>query len=271
MTRSGLSGDIQIALTTRRFGRVLAWHPELSSTMDQAKALARSSAVAPGTVVIAERQTQGRGRLGRSFVSPPGGLYLTLILEPPGPAENGWQVGFAAALAARRAIQAVGGPDVEFDWPNDLVFGERKLAGILLELLTFTPEEGRRPLLLLGIGINLGPDPRAIDPAAAGPAGPVPGIAGDQRAAVAAAFLNALEPAVECCGTAAGWKEVLAEVTAFSRAALGRPVAVRTLEGQVVSGKGVGLRDDGAVLIELNDGTVTAVRYGERIYALGSE
>ncbi len=263
---ANLGAEVRARVAGRAYGGALVFLPSVDSTMDEARRLLREGA-APGTVVLAERQTAGRGRLGRTFVSPPGGLYLTLLLAPPGDPADGWRCGFAAALAARDAIRAAGGPEVEFDWPNDLVLGPRKVGGILLELIL---PAGRAPALLLGVGLNLGPDPAASDPAAAGPAGPVPFPAGDDpRAEVAAGLLAGLEALVPLCADEAGWGSVLDAVRAFSRAARGAPVSVRTADGGELSGRGVGLRADGALLLRLPDGTLHAVRYGERVYDTG--
>jgi BirA family biotin operon repressor/biotin-[acetyl-CoA-carboxylase] ligase len=255
---------IEGLLATERLGRTLIVKRETASTMEDARALAETGAD-HGTVVVAERQSAGRGRLGRPFVSPPGGLYLTLVLDPPGDPALGWRAGFAAALAARDAIRSAGGPDLEFDWPNDLVLGERKVGGILLELLL--PPRVPRPRLLLGIGLDIGPDPRTTDAIAAGPAGRIPfPVAGDRRPQVAAALLAALEVQLPRCGREDGWEVVLESVRGVSRAAGGRQLTVRGTDGTLLTGCGEGLREDGALLLRRADGEVVAVRYAERVY-----
>lgn len=256
-----LGEALRAALRTRVYGRPLFFTETTGSTNADAHDLVRRG-TPPGTLVVAARQTAGRGRLGRTFVSPPGGLYLSLVLEPPGDPATAWRCGFAAALAAREAIVAAGGPGVEFDWPNDLVLGDRKVGGLLMELVT-TP----KPVLILGIGLNLGPDPRASDAAAAGPAGPIPAFGGrDVRVAVAAELLARLEDHVPRCGDDAGWRGVLDGVRAVSRAARGARVAVRDVQGMLYEGRGAGLRDDGAIVIEQDDGATVVVRYGDRVY-----
>ena len=261
---AGLKSDIEARLTSS-LGKPLILRECTGSTMLDARELALSGSPA-GTVVVAEEQTAGRGRLDRRFVSPRGGLYLTVVLDPPGDPADAWRCGFAAALAARGAVLRVSGPELTFDWPNDLVLGERKVGGILLELVQLSVGPPASFSLLLGLGLNLGPDPRALDPGAAGPAGPIPGLPpGDHRAAIAAHFLADLEALVPRCGSAALWPGVLESVRAISRATRGFPVAVRDSDGRVVEGLGVGLREDGAILIRTAAGDVTAVRYGERV------
>lgn len=119
------------------------------STNADAKALA--SAGAPeGTAVIAEQQTEGRGRLGRSFFSPAGsGLYLTVLLRPEKPAAELLDLTARAAVCAQRAIRSACGIETALKWVNDLYLNGKKVGGILTELTG-----GAVPAVLLGIGIN---------------------------------------------------------------------------------------------------------------------
>ena len=105
----------------------------LDSTNTRLKALAREGA-APGTVLLAREQSGGRGRLGRSFASPPGGLYLSMLLRPACPPERCLSLTPLAAVAARRAVLDCTGLSPEIKWPNDLLLGGKKLCGILTEV-----------------------------------------------------------------------------------------------------------------------------------------
>jgi len=131
----------------------LAPHERLPSTNDEAKALAAAGAPA-GTLVWARRQSAGRGRYGRSWVSLPGNLFASLILRPEVRAAAAAQLGFAAALAAREASLGFA-PDaaIAFKWPNDVLLQSRKLAGILLE--SEASSSGNLAWLVIGIGVNL--------------------------------------------------------------------------------------------------------------------
>lgn len=105
-----------------------------------------------GTVVIAERQTAGRGRLGRSFQSAQGlGLYLSVLWRPQTPPETWMALPALGAVASCRAIGRVCGLDVGIKWPNDLVYGGKKLGGILTEAVLL----GSDTAVVLGIGINV--------------------------------------------------------------------------------------------------------------------
>jgi BirA family transcriptional regulator, biotin operon repressor / biotin---[acetyl-CoA-carboxylase] ligase len=139
---------------TRWLAHPLEVHGEIDSTNLRAEALAAQGANA-GTVVMADRQTAGRGRLGRSFFSPGGvGLYLSVILRPACTPERAHEHVFAAALAvAECAVQQLGDPSaVEIKWPNDVLLSRRKTSGINLSVQL---DGSRIASLVLGIGVNV--------------------------------------------------------------------------------------------------------------------
>ncbi len=105
---------------------------ELGSTMELAHELAKTNAP-HGTLVLAARQTQGKGRLGRVWNSPKGGLYCSILLRPERPAAEAPQLSLVAGLAAAEAIRELTGLSPSIRWPNDLLLGRKKVAGILAE------------------------------------------------------------------------------------------------------------------------------------------
>lgn len=109
----------------------------------------RRQVVAPdGLVVVAGRQTAGRGRFGRRWYSPEGGLWMSLLLRPSLPAERTVLVTVATALAMRQAVQDLGLPEARIRFPNDVVVRDRKICGILAE--------SRQPgVLVVGVGLNV--------------------------------------------------------------------------------------------------------------------
>jgi len=133
----------------------------VDSTNRYAAEAARAGA-AEGLVVVADRQEEGRGRLGRSWVAPPGSALLcSLLLRPELPVEELALLGLAAALAGQAAVAHLGGAALAVKWPNDLLVGEKKVAGILAEVV---PGDGpARPAVVVGIGVNLA-WPAAFDP-----------------------------------------------------------------------------------------------------------
>ena len=123
----------------------------VNSTNTRLKELARQGAP-QGTVVAALKQTGGRGRLGRSFSSPPGGLYLSILWRPEFPPEKASRLSCAGALAACAAIEEVCGVSPDIKWPNDLLLGGKKISGILTE--ASWQGEGRS-FVIVGTGINV--------------------------------------------------------------------------------------------------------------------
>ncbi len=112
---------------------------------------------ASGTIVVADSQTGGRGRLNRNWLSPPGmGLYFSVILQPKLAAENLPKITLAAGLAICKAIETEYGIVPQIKWPNDLLLAGRKFGGILTETgaLQIMPN-GRRPSVVVGVGLNL--------------------------------------------------------------------------------------------------------------------
>lgn len=125
----------------------------VESTNDTCKLLAARGA-SDGTVVIADRQTAGKGRLGRRFISPAGqGLYLSVLWRPDCPPEALLPLTALAAVAAARAVERLGGKAPGIKWPNDLVLEGRKVCGILTEL-SVEAESDHVAYVIAGIGIN---------------------------------------------------------------------------------------------------------------------
>ena len=128
------------------------WYDTIDSTNTQAKLLAQQGAP-HGTVLVAGTQTAGRGRMGRSFSSPPGlGLYLSVILRPGCRAEELMHLTCAAGVAACQAVAEVTGYRPGIKWINDLVVENKKLGGILTELSL--EANGMVSYAVIGIGIN---------------------------------------------------------------------------------------------------------------------
>lgn len=129
----------------------LLWFPTIDSTNVQAMRLAADGAP-HGTVLIAGHQTQGRGRLGRSFQSPQGsGVYLSVILRPDCPPEQLMHLTCAAGVAMMEAVETVSGIRPQMKWINDLVIGSKKLGGILTQM---SVDKGLVRYAVIGIGIN---------------------------------------------------------------------------------------------------------------------
>ena len=125
----------------------------IGSTNQEAKKLALEGAKT-GTVIIAEEQTQGRGRMGRSFYSPPkSGIYLSLVLRPDVAAQDAVLLTTGASVGVCRAIKKVTGIETQIKWVNDIYRGNRKIVGILTEAVT-NFENGQFEFVIIGIGLN---------------------------------------------------------------------------------------------------------------------
>ena len=125
-----------------------------------------------GSVYIARRQNKGRGRRGRSFYSPEGGLYLSIVLRPRTSLTDSLLLTTSAATAVFRAVRDVCGKELDIKWVNDLYYHDRKVTGILTEAVTDF-ESGAIESVVVGIGLNLYLDPANLPPELAGIAGPI--------------------------------------------------------------------------------------------------
>ncbi len=134
----------------------LAWRLEKTGHVDSTSDLVglRAREGAPeGLVIWAESQEKGRGRLGRSWISPPGcGLYFSVLLRPPVPGEQLASLSLVTAVAMAEGLSGACGMEIGLKWPNDLRIEGKKVGGILLD---FVPEGGKQPAVVAGIGINL--------------------------------------------------------------------------------------------------------------------
>lgn len=215
---------------------------ETGSTNDVAKCLA-AEGEREGTLIWADAQTAGRGRRGRSWQSPAGNLYLSIILRPAAPVAKVGQLGFAAALAIAETAAGMlpAGRAIACKWPNDVLIGGRKVAGLLLE--TDMRPDGATDWLVLGVGINVASHPTAVEfpatslvaeGASADVAGLLRGFAGH--------FLTRYD-AWRAHGFAA-----LREAWLRRAVGLGGPISVR-LEDRTLVGIFSGLDEEGALLL----------------------
>lgn len=148
--------DIRSTLATKSFGQQLHVHQELASTNSEALRLAQAGAT-HGTVVVAEHQSAGRGRRARHWYSPPGAnIYCSVVVRGIGPALTlsewlSWAP-LVSALAAAEAVHTTTSVSLSLKWPNDLLFQERKVGGILCESTHISADA---PIVVIGIGLNV--------------------------------------------------------------------------------------------------------------------
>jgi BirA family biotin operon repressor/biotin-[acetyl-CoA-carboxylase] ligase len=228
---------------------------ETGSTNDDAAVAARNGAP-EGTLIWARRQTKGRGRRGRAWVSPEGNLHLSIVLRPNVPPARAGELAFVAALAAAEACATLAvGADVRCKWPNDVLVQGRKCAGLLIE----SSISGEAlEWVVAGIGINLAAHPDDAEY----PATHLSAHAGrsitveEGLAALASAFAGRYDE-----WRRSGFKPVRESWLARATG-IGGPVRVR-LESSEFTGTFVGVDADGALIVALPEGGTRRVTAGD--------
>ncbi len=235
-------------------GGLLRWPGEVDSTNTRLKEWAREGLPA-GSVMLSERQTAGRGRLGRSFVSPPGGLYLSYLLRPELPPESLGELTAWVAVAVRRALERCCGFFPEIKWVNDLQWQGRKLCGILCETAL---RDGRVRNLIVGVGVNVStaeedfpPELRQTAASLASLGLPVP-----DRSVLASELIRALD------ALAAGFpREREAYLKEYRAACVTLGKRVTLSDGSEAFAEALG--DDFSLLLRKPDGSLRQLRSGE--------
>ena len=246
---------------TRTVGRELRCFDEIDSTNTYAKQIALDGA-ADGTVVVANCQTAGRGRMDRSFQSPRDkGIYLTVLLRPDLPTERLIPVTALAGVAVCEAVEQVCGVRPGLKWPNDPVLGNKKLCGILTEM-SLEAETGRLQSLVVGIGLNVGQTAADFTPEVASMATSISQELGRpmSRPALAAAEIEALDRLYTALKTG----NLSAYLAAYRRDCvnLGKTVQLLGTQGRETV-TAVGIDDEFGLVVRAADGTEKTVRSGE--------
>jgi len=252
-------GPAELAPHLRGTWRRIHWFEETDSTQRVARDLAREGAP-EGTVVIAERQTSGRGRLGRQWHSPPGlNLYCSIVLRPPLAPGAVPQLALVAGAAVAAAVAEEAGARPAIKWPNDVLVDGRKVAGILVEM---DSEMERVYHVIAGIGVNLNTPASSFPRELRAKATSL--LAATARRVDRAAFTGRLLAALEARYgrfLSAGFESVRAEWEGFS-CLTGTEVRVAGPEGDV-GGRVLGVDSDGALRLARPDGGVVRVVAGE--------
>jgi BirA family transcriptional regulator, biotin operon repressor / biotin---[acetyl-CoA-carboxylase] ligase len=244
---------------TRVVGREVQVFQETTSTNDVAARLARGGA-AEGAVVFAESQTKGRGRLGRTWISPAGkGLWFTVLLRPDIPPQETTQLTVAAATALARAVTQQTGLVPDIKWPNDILIRGRKIAGILTEM---SAELDKVQEVLLGIGMNVNHESGDFPDALRKTATSLRIETGQKinRAELAVAILRELDR--DYLMVVEGRFQRLAEQWEERCTTLGCQVAIR-LGDRVIRGRAESLDDDGALLVRGTHGHLERIVGGD--------
>ncbi|HZU95281.1 MAG TPA: biotin--[acetyl-CoA-carboxylase] ligase [Planctomycetota bacterium] len=222
-------------------------HERLGSTQERARELAQKGAP-EGTLVVAREQTGGKGRLGRAWASPTGGLYLSLVLRPDEGMLKRASISLVAALAASEALDATARVSTSLKWPNDIVLHGKKLGGVLADLV----REGKDSYLILGVGLNVN---TARDAFPAEVRTLATSLAIEKSATfstdeVLEHFVSHFEGHYESVRKGSG--ALLLSRAADRMTTLGSRVRVK-VAGRTIEGKASGLNATGALVVELDD------------------
>ncbi|MDY6789760.1 MAG: biotin--[acetyl-CoA-carboxylase] ligase [Thermodesulfobacteriota bacterium] len=229
----------------------IQYFPKVTSTMDIAGNLARKGSP-DFTVVIAECQTKGRGRLKRTWYSSQGGLYFTIILRPPISPVLSPRINFAASLALVRVLRKLYGVDAMVKWPNDILCDGKKVSGMLSEM---EAEGDMVTFINVGMGINVNNDPEKKEPGATS----LKKMIGRQltRKKLLSEFLDEFEKTVQLNTlekTISRWKKC--------NTTIGRRVKIVT-NREVSAGLAIDVDDNGALVLELENGSIKKIIYGD--------
>jgi BirA family biotin operon repressor/biotin-[acetyl-CoA-carboxylase] ligase len=247
-----LRDEILPQLATKTFGKNLILLDKVASTQEHLRMLANEGAP-EGTLVIAEQQTEGRGRMGRQWLSPPGkGIWMSLLLRPQIPLHQIPQLTLLAAVAMHRAITRVTNLEIGIKWPNDLLAGGKKISGILMESAA---EEARVKYIIAGIGISVNLDEEDFPPEIRSKATSLKMAAGREidRPELIAAVLGDFEKLYELYQQE-GFSPIrtLWEMNAVT---LGKEAVLATSKG-TVEGVPISLDDTGGLRVQLADGQI---------------
>jgi BirA family transcriptional regulator, biotin operon repressor / biotin---[acetyl-CoA-carboxylase] ligase len=251
--------EIAAGLKTERIGSRIICLKEAGSTNEEAFRLAEEGAE-EGAVVIAESQTRGKGRLGRQWESPPGvNLYCSVILRPPVLPVRAAQLTFLSSVAVARTIGSSTSLTPAIKWPNDVMVGGRKVAGLLNEM---SAETDKINFFVLGIGVNINMKQEQFPEGLRHPATSLAMEEGSRvdRTAFTRALLEALDHLYSMF-LENGYGPVREEWLGFCNS-LDREVLV-TFQDTGLRGTARGIDDEGALLVERTDGSIERVLAGD--------
>ncbi|WP_458412716.1 biotin--[acetyl-CoA-carboxylase] ligase [Schinkia sp. CFF1] len=238
--------EIQLGLQTKYLGRDVHYEESVTSTQKVAHKLAYEG-VPEGTVVVAEEQVTGKGRLDRTWFSPKyAGIWFSLILRPTIPPQQAPQLTLLAAVGVVRGIEAATGIHCEIKWPNDILINGKKVVGILTELQA---EPDRINAVIIGIGINVNQQAESFQETIKDTATSLSIECGEKlnRAKILQAILKEIEDLyLDYLENGFGVVKYLWESYAVS---IGKQITARTLTNTIV-GKALGITNEGVLLLE---------------------
>lgn len=245
--------------------RVPGWQvtvlPAVASTNTRLAADARAGAP-EGTVLVTEHQTAGRGRLDRAWVAPPGAaLTFSVLLRPDAPEPRWTWLPLVAGLAVLDGVASAGGPRCALKWPNDVLYAERKLAGLLAERV----ETPGGSAAVLGVGLNVSTRPEEL-PVESATSLALTGNPVTDRAALLIEVLAALaERSIQWSRGGREARGSLARAYTSACTTLGRRVRAHLPSGEVLEGLASDVDCDGALVVEV-EGAPLVVAAGDVVH-----
>ena len=259
-----LPWEITNGLKTKTIGQQAYYFDSLESTQNQALKMA-DDPTNNGSVIIAEKQTGGKGRSGRKWISPKGGIWLSLILYPKFDISITTLFPIASSLALSKSIEQVFKISPELKWPNDLTIKGKKIAGMLVDV---SLESNKIEKLVLGVGINFDVDVKSIEKKLKNTSN-FYGVAslGDYKKDVKApyfvqVFFIELEKIYESLNKK-DIKKIISEWTKRS-STIGKEVEIETVNGKI-KGKAMKIDDDGSLVVNSNN-KITKIIAGDVIH-----
>ena len=252
--------EVQRRLFTKYIGKEVYYFPELKSTniMAKEKALHRAEGINEGTLIIAERQSAGKGRLGREWFSPAGGIWLSIILYPQLPPSYISRITLMTAVVVVRAIKMCTQIDPQIKWPNDILINEKKVCGILTEM---SAELDIINWIVVGIGINVNIDHREFPEDIQENTISLKEVSGKEilRVKMVQIFLQEFEKYYESLKRKE-FSSILKEWKLYSHT-LGRKIRVDMGE-RIVTGEAVNINEEGALILKKEDGELVEIISG---------
>jgi len=255
-----LPEEIELGLNTDVFGRKIVFYHELSSTQDAAKRLA-GQGEGEGTVIIADTQTHGRGRMGRGWSSlPRHGIYFSIILRPELRPSHVLQIPLIAGVAVAQAIEKATPLRPRIKWPNDIIVNGKKAGGILTET---SAEIDAIDYVVLGIGLNVN-TPRSLFPEEIKEAATsLSEESGEKvsRVKIIQCILVELELLYKQF-TTFGFEPIRETWKALSNT-IGAWVEISGMEEKKVDGKAIDIDRDGALILQKRSGSIMKILAGD--------
>ncbi len=251
--------EVRESLKTRLFGHQISYHHETVSTQDIAQSLARNNAGA-GTIVVAERQTGGKGRIGRDWTSLPGSIAFSIILRPEIHPTQASKFTIIAGVAAAQAISQISDVNSTLKWPNDIFLGKKKVGGILTEM---SAETDRVNYVIIGIGLNVNTSPEEFPPEISQIATSIRAESGEEirRAKLLGTVLQNLETLCEEFSSE-GFESIRQRWIHLSNT-IGQRVRVTGGIGPDIEGTATDMDPDGMLIVEEDNGTKHKIIAGD--------